>query len=106
MKSTRTAILKLALIGAFVTLGVTGLAATAEAGVSKKQAMAACRAKYGQDVTDVVIRKNGQIVCQEGPAETASRREVYEFCKRKLKATMIVMQKKGGRWHCLYSGNY
>lgn len=98
--------LKLALIGALITSGVTVFAAAAEAGVSKKQAMAACRAKYGKDITDVVIRKNGQIVCQEGPAETASRREVYEYCKRKLNATMIIMQKKGKRWHCLYSGNY
>ena len=106
MWSTRTAIFDLVLAGAFVTFVVTGLAATAEAGVSKKQAMAVCRAKYGKGITDVVIRKNGEIVCQEGPSETASRREVYEFCKRKLRATMIVMQKKGGRWHCLYSGNY
>lgn len=106
MKSRRTAILNIALAGMFVTLGATGLAATAAAGVSKKQAMAVCRAQYGKDITDVVIRKNGQIVCQEGPAETASRQEVYEFCKRKLKATMIIMQKKGKRWHCLYSGNY
>jgi hypothetical protein len=98
MKSTRTAIL--------TSFMVMGLATTAEAGISKKQAMAACRAKYGKDVTGVVIKKNGQIVCQEGPSETASRQEVYEYCKRKLNPTMIVMQKKGGRWHCLYSGNY
>ncbi len=106
MKSTRTAILKLALAGALTSFTVMGLATTAEAGISKKQAMAACRAKYGKDVTGVVIKKNGQIVCQEGPSETASRQEVYEYCKRKLNPTMIVMQKKGGRWHCLYSGNY
>lgn len=106
MRSTRTAVLQLAIAGILSAAALTGPAAVAEAAVSKKQAMAACRAKYGNDVTSVVIKKNGQIVCQEGPGENASRQEVYDYCKRKLNPTMIVMQKKGGRWHCLYSGNY
>jgi hypothetical protein len=107
MKSTRTAILLLALAGAFTSFMVMGLSAPAEAGVSKKQAMAACRAKYGKDVTSVVIKKNGQIVCQEGPSgKSASRAEVYEWCKRKFGATTVVVQKKGDRWHCLYYGRY
>lgn len=107
MKSTRTAILQLAVAGAFTTFTAMGLAAPAEAGVSKKQAMAACRAKYGKDVTSVTIKKNGQIVCQEGPDSTsATRKEVFEYCKRKFGATTVVVQKKGKRWQCLYYGRY
>lgn len=106
MMSTMTVVLKLTLALALAAFVAAGLSGAAEAGVSKKQAMAACRAKYGKDVTDVVIRKNGEIVCQQGPSENASRKEVYEYCKRTLDPKMIVMQKRGGRWFCLYSGNY
>ena len=73
---------------------------------SQKQAMAACRAKYGNDVTSVVVKKNGQIVCQEGPGREATRKEVFEWCKKKFSATTIVMQKKGDHWQCLYYGRY
>ncbi|QIG50620.1 hypothetical protein G5V57_24540 [Nordella sp. HKS 07] len=106
MTSSGTAVLNAAFalaLSAFMTAGLLG---EAEAGVSKKQAMAACRAKYGNEVSDVVIKKNGEIVCQQGPSETASRKEVYEYCKRTLNPKMIVMQKRNGRWMCLYSGNY
>lgn len=106
MKSTRTAVLRLTLAGILSASALVGLAAVAEAAVSKKQAMAACRAKYGKDVTSVVIKKNGQIVCQQGPGEQASRKEVYDYCERTFSATTIVMQKKGGRWMCLYYGRY
>ncbi len=106
MKSSGTAVLSLALAPALSAFMTAGLSGVAEAGISKKQAMATCRARYGDEISGVVIKKNGQIVCQEGPGENASRREVYEYCKRKLDPRMIVMQKKGSRWHCLYSGNY
>lgn len=106
MKWTRTAVLRLTLAGILSASALAGLAATAQAGVSKKQAMASCRAKFGNDITDVVIKKNGQIVGQQGPGEKASRKEVYEYCKRTFSATTIIMQKKGGRWMCLYYGRY
>lgn len=106
MTPTRALARNLALACAFSALTAVGLPAVAEAGMSKKEAMAVCRKQYGNEITGVDIRKNGQIVCQEGPGKNASRQEVYAYCKRKLKANMIIMQKKYGRWHCLYSGNY
>jgi len=54
----------------------------------------------------VVVKKNGQIVCQEGPGGEATRKEVFEWCKKKFSATTIVMQKKGDHWQCLYYGRY
>lgn len=106
MTSSRAIAINLALAGALSVFTVTGLPSTVQAGMSKKEAMAICRKQYGKDISDVAIRANGQIECQEGPGKNASRQEVYNFCKRKLKANMIIMQKKYGRWYCLYSGNY
>lgn len=106
MTSSRALARNLALACAFFAVTAAGLPAVAEAGMSKKEAMAVCRKKYGKEITDVVIQKNGQIVCQEGPGKNASRKEVYDYCKRTLKANMIIMVKKYGRWHCRYSGPY
>ena len=106
MTLSRALARNLGLACVFSAVTVAGLPAVAEAAMSKKEAMAVCRKQYGKEITDVVIRKNGQIVCQEGPGKNASRQEVYDYCKRTLKATMIIMQKKYGRWHCMYSGNY
>ncbi|WP_162914057.1 hypothetical protein [Taklimakanibacter lacteus] len=107
MTVTRAAVLVSTFAGMLSLLALIHMPAPAEAArPSHKQAMAICRSHYGKDITGVVIKKNGQIVCQEGPGAEASRKEVFEWCKRKFSATTVVVQKKGKRWHCLYYGRY
>ncbi|MGE0005261.1 MAG: hypothetical protein AB7S92_06685 [Parvibaculaceae bacterium] len=75
--------------------------------LSRKQAMAVCRAKYGMGITGVVIRKNGRIVCREGPGPTATRKEVYEYCKKRFSATTVYVRKRSnGKWECRYYGRF
>ena len=70
-----------------------------------QQAMAACRAKYGKGITNVVIKKNG-IVCQEGP-RNPTRQQVYEYCKKEYSAqTVFVRKLANGKWECRYYGRY
>ena len=77
------------------------------AALSTKQAMALCRAKYGTGVTGVTIRKNGHIVCQEGPGPNATRQQVYDYCKKRHNATVVKVRKlSGGKWHCLHNGHF
>lgn len=74
--------------------------------LSTKQAMQVCRQKYGKGITGVVIRKNGQIVCQEGPGRNATRQQVFAYCKKRFNATMVVLRKlPGGKWECRHNGN-
>lgn len=81
--------------------------ATPSYALSYKQAMAACRAKFGKDITGVVIKKNGQIVCQEGPGRNATRQEVYDYCKKRYSATTVYLRKlASGKWECRYYGRY
>lgn len=81
--------------------------ATPSHALSYKQAMSVCRAKYGKGITDVVIKKNGQIVCQEGPGRNATRREVYDYCKKRYSATTVYLRKlPSGKWECRYYGRF
>lgn len=108
MTSANTAGLNLAL-AAILSLFVMGeVSAPAEAArPSQKQAMAACRAKFGNGITSAVVQKNGQIVCQEGPGPGATREEVFDWCKKTFSATTVtVRKKKGGKWECRYYGRY
>jgi hypothetical protein len=92
---------------AFATALMLLMSAAPAHALSYKQAMAACRAKYGKDVTSVVIKKNGQIVCREDPGRTATRQEVYDYCKKKTSAqTLMVRKKSNGRWECRYYGRF
>ena len=80
--------------------------ATPSYAVSKKQAMAACRAKYGSGITDVIFKKNGGIVCQEGP-RNPTRQQVYDYCKKTYSAqTVFVRKLANGKWECRYYGRY
>ncbi|MGE0238845.1 MAG: hypothetical protein AB7F09_09740 [Parvibaculaceae bacterium] len=104
MTLIRTAGLGLALIFT-VTLFAVGEGAAATP--SRSSAMAACRAKFGMGVTGVVIKKNGQIVCQEGPGRNATRKEVYDYCKKRFSATTLTVRKKpSGKWECRYYGRF
>lgn len=107
MTTIRAVALTVTFAGMLAMLGLTQMAGYAEAArPSQKQLLSICRAKYGSDITSASIRKNGQIVCQEGPGTQATRKAVYEWCKKKFNATTIVMQKRGNRWQCLYYGRY
>jgi hypothetical protein len=87
---------------AFVALTM----ATPSYGYSKKEAMAACRAKYGKGITDVIFKKNGQIVCQEGP-RNPTRQQVYDYCKKEYSAQTVWVRKlANGKWECRYYGRY
>ncbi len=75
--------------------------------LSYKQAMAACQGRYGMGITGVVIKKNGQIVCQEGPGRNATRKEVYDYCKKRYSATTVYLRKlPSGKWECRYYGRF
>lgn len=97
--------------GCLVTAIATMLMATAmaspAAALSTKQAMAQCKARYGLGVTSVTIKKNGHIVCREGPGPNATRQEVYDYCKKRSGATMVQIRKLSkGKWQCLHNGHF
>jgi hypothetical protein len=106
MKSRSTARSKLA-TALIATLLAAGCFSAAEAAQpSQKELLAACRAKYGKGITGAVVKKNGQIVCQEGPGRQATRKEVFEYCRKKYSATTLIVTKKGNGWQCRYYGRY
>lgn len=108
MTSANTAGLDLA-FAAILSLFVMGeLSAPAEAArPSYNQLLAACKAKFGMEVTSVSVKKNGQIVCQQGPGPGATRKEIFEYCRKSLGATTLTVRKKAnGKWECRYYGRY
>jgi len=108
MRTIGTSILATTLAGMISLLAVTSMPVTAEAArPSNEQLLAACRAKYGKDVTSVSVKKNGQVVCQQGPGPQATRQEIFEYCRRTLGATTLTVRKKAnGKWECRYYGRY
>jgi len=108
MRTIGTFILATTLAGTLPLLTVTSMSAPAEAArPSNKQLLAACRAKFGKDVTSVSVKKNGQVVCQQGPGPQATRQEIFEYCRRTLGATTLTVRKKAnGKWECRYYGRY
>jgi hypothetical protein len=108
MRTIGTSILATTLAGMLSLLAVTSMPAPTEAArPSNKQLLAACRAKFGKDVTSVSVKKNGQVVCQQGPGPQATRQEVFEYCRRTLGATTLTVRKKAnGQWECRYYGRY
>ena len=108
MRTIGTSILATTLAGMLSLLAVTSMPVTAEAArPSNKQLLAACRAKFGKDVTSVSVKKNGQVVCQQGPGPGATRQEIFDYCKRTLGATTLTVRKKAnGKWECRYYGRY
>ncbi len=91
---------------AMILAATTLLASSPVLAISTKQAMQVCRERYGKGITSVVIKKNGHIVCQEGPGRLATRQQVFDYCKKKFGATMVVVRKRpGGKWFCGHNGN-
>jgi hypothetical protein len=104
MTATRATVLTMML--SMLTLTLMPVPADA-ARPSQKQLLAACKAKFGVGVTSVSVKKNGQIVCQEGPGPGATRKEVFEYCRKSLGATTLTVRKKAnGKWECRYYGRY
>ncbi len=102
-----TAGLRLA-IGVVLSLfvAVEGVSVTEAAKPTYQQAMKACRAKYGSGITNVIFKKNGGIVCQEGP-RNPTRQQVYDYCKKTYSAqTVFVRKLANGKWECRYYGRY
>jgi hypothetical protein len=108
MTATRATVLTMTLAGMLSMLAVTQMAVPAEAArPSQKQLLAACRAKFGMGVTSVSVSKNGRVVCQQGPGPGATRKEVFDYCKKNLGATTLTVRKKAnGKWECRYYGRY
>ena len=95
----------LLLLSLFVVIDMPAPAEAARP--SNQQVLAACRAKFGKEVTSYSVRKNGQIVCQVGPGPAATRQEIFDYCKRTLGATTLTVRKKAnGKWECRYYGRY
>ncbi|WP_119389269.1 hypothetical protein [Taklimakanibacter lacteus] len=88
----------------FLLLFVAGdIQAPAEAAKpTHQQAMAACRAKYGKKVTNVIVNKNGTLTCQWQVRREMTRAEAYESCRKKFGPTTIMLQKKKSGWVCRY----
>lgn len=73
---------------------------------SQKQAMAACKAKYGKKVVNAIINKNGSLTCQWRVVREMTRAEVYEACKKRYSATTAMVRKTKTGWVCRYYGRY
>jgi hypothetical protein len=108
MTMIATRVLTIMLAGTLSVLALGPISAPAEAArPSSKQLLAMCRAKFGMGVTSVSVRKNGQVVCQQGPGPGATRKEVFDYCRKTLGATTLTVRKKAnGKWECRYYGRY
>jgi hypothetical protein len=108
MTATRATVLTMMLAGMLSMLALTHMPVPANAArPSQKQLLTACKAKFGMGVTSVSVRKDGQIVCQQGPGPGATRKEVFEYCRKNLGATTLTVRKKAnGKWECRYYGRY
>lgn len=73
---------------------------------TQKQAVAACKAKYGKKVVNAIVNKDGSLTCQWRVVREMTRAEVYEACKKKYSATTVLVQKKKSGWMCRYYGRY
>ena len=103
MTSTRTGLVRLAcavLLSLFAG-GHMSLPSDA-AKPTQKQAMAACKAKYGKKVINAIVNKNGSLTCQWRVMREMTRAEVYESCRKKFGPTTIFVQKKKSGWVCRY----
>lgn len=107
MTLTRTAGLRLAIAAALSLLVAGEWAATAQtANPSRDDAMAACRAKYGKKVTNVIINKDGTFMCQWQVMRPMTHAEAWEACRKKYGATQAFVQKKKDGWWCRYKARY
>lgn len=107
MTLTRTAGLRLAMVAALSSLVAGEWAAAARAATpSRDDAMAACRARYGKKVTNVIIGKDGKLTCQWQVMRPMTHEEAWEACRKKYGATQAFVQKKKDGWWCRYRGRY
>ncbi|MEM7429034.1 MAG: hypothetical protein AAF441_23345 [Pseudomonadota bacterium] len=100
----KLAVLPLCALG--ITAGSAALpSSTAEAATKKqyRQAMRACKRKYGKTVFKVSFRKNGQIICHYGPrnAKNMTEDQVRKWCRKKYYMSASVrVYKRNGKWVC------
>jgi hypothetical protein len=107
MKSTSAAGVGLAgaVLLSLFALGAMAMPSDA-AMATQKQAMAACKAKYGKKVINAIVNKNGSLTCQWRVMREMTRDEAYDACKKKHGATTVMLQKKKSGWMCRYYGRY
>lgn len=107
MKSSKAASFALA-VAVLLALFVSGKtsAPSYAAKPSQKQAMAACKAKYGKKVVNAIVNKNGTLTCQWRVMREMTRAEVYEACKKRFSATTAMVRKTKTGWVCRYYGRY
>ena len=69
-----------------------------------KQAWASCKKKYGKALVSAEVRKGGkEFYCTfTTPAKPMSSAEAYEACKKKYKATAVIVVKAKDGWRCRY----
>jgi uncharacterized protein GlcG (DUF336 family) len=103
MKSTRAGVVRLvcAVLLSLFAVGHMSLPSDA-AKPTQKQAMAACKAKYGKKVVNAIINKNGSLTCQWRVVREMTRAEAYESCRKKFGPTTIFVRKKKSGWECRY----
>lgn len=90
-----------------ICAATAGLAAAAAAApITQKEALAACRAQYGNKVSKATIGKNGKINCQWQVRREMTRQEVYEACRKKFSATTAMVHKTTTGWRCRYIGRF
>jgi len=107
MTLSRTAGLRLAIVAALSSLAAGEWAATAQtANPSRDDAMAACRARYGKKVTNVIINKDGTLTCQWQVVREMTHAEAWEACRKQFGATQAFVQKTKKGWRCRYKARY
>jgi hypothetical protein len=71
--------------------------------ITKQQAIAACKQRYGKTAFNALIAKDGKsFTCYwSNPAQPDlnNPKDVRDFCKRKY-GPMSVAKKQGGKWSC------
>ncbi len=107
MKTTRISAIRFTGAILVCLCAAGGLSQPSEAAVpTQKQALAACKAKYGKKVVSAIVNKNGSITCQSRVTREMTRAEVFEACRKKYGATTIMVSKKKSGWVCRYYGRY
>ncbi|MGE0005262.1 MAG: hypothetical protein AB7S92_06690 [Parvibaculaceae bacterium] len=102
-----TARVKPAMMAGMALAIVAGWSVSVDAAKPRhKQALAACRAKYGKKVVDAIISRDGKVTCRWRVRRAMTRAEAYDYCQKKFGPTTVFMQKTKNGWRCRYRQKY